>query len=135
MSGETVTSKNGLQFTNDNKFCYIYSGPVTLNTSPTIALEFNTNSEYLIAELSINSTAGSGLNLDLEIKLNDVAIIKTEINNDFQAYPDFGRPATIIIPPFTKFTASGGVATTGKEYTFILTGKVGMAPRVGNLVE
>jgi len=134
MSGETVTSQT-LQFTNDNKHAYAYSGGITLGTSPTTALEFITNSEYLIAQLSINSTAGSGNNLDLEIKLNDIAIVKNEISNDYQTYPDFGRAINIIIPPFTKFAAIGAVATSGKEYTFVLTAKVGMAPRVGNLVE
>ena len=43
MSGDTVTSRNALQFTNDNKFAYAYSGvvDVTGTTTQIEMLEFS----------------------------------------------------------------------------------------------
>ena len=48
MSGQTVTGL-GLQFTDDNKHAYAYSGDVVVSASNTTMLEFSTNSEYLEA--------------------------------------------------------------------------------------
>ena len=59
MSGQTVKG-NALQFTNDNKHCYAYSGIIGVSNSEKTMLLFNTNSEYLkVLSQPFNSTASN----------------------------------------------------------------------------
>jgi len=104
--------------------CYAFSGVVEMGTGTTSALDFTTGSYYILAELSINSTAGSGNNIDLEIEINGIDIVNLEISNDYQAYPDFGRSLKFLIPPLSNVVVKGAVATAAKDYTFVLTGRV-----------
>jgi hypothetical protein len=134
MSGETVTGEV-LQFTNDNKFCYAYSGVVSVlyNTDTTL-LKFKTNSEYIISELSVNTAANSGNNIEFFIDFNNVRVVA--MNSDFSRRNyeyDFGRPVKLIVPPFTEFHLIGKQGTAALDWTAQFTGKVGMPQRVGNL--
>ena len=52
MSGSTVIS-SALQFTNDNKHAYAFSGIVDVNNTETQLLLLNTQSEYLLTELQV----------------------------------------------------------------------------------
>lgn len=139
MSGDTVTSRNGLQFTNDNKFAYIYSGDVSVASgSPeTTMLEFSTNSEYLRAKFEIHGTLSQiGQNqIRINVQMNGIDVIDTYWDAALDS-SIFDTPSKLIIPPFTDcaiiLTQSSGVARTMQV---TLTAKVGMAPRVGNLVE
>ena len=136
MSGETVTS-NALQFTNDNKHAYAYSGPVTITSGAyTDCLEFKTNSEYIVAKFSVSSVETSGSDMYYRIDLNGVRILDQFTNNSYQTYAYGYNPFHFIIPPFSNVVISAQRGS-GSDYNvqFVVTGEVGMAPRVGNLVE
>ena len=84
MSGDTV-SGNALQFTNDNKHCYAFSGNIEAKTASQTALSFVTYSEYLVGEFTFNGF----IQVDnvsirqgaITIKLNDV-IVANQITGD-----------------------------------------------------
>ena len=135
MSGETVTS-NALQFTNDNKHAYGYSGVIAVNNNETSLLLFQTNSEYLNAQISMFNGSGSGDDFLYKIYFNDIVVVDTYANSS-NVEPTYFNPIRIIIPPFTtvKITADNVSGSSARNHTAIVTAKVGMAPRVGNLVE
>ena len=131
MSGDTVVG-NSLQFTNDNKKCYAYSGLLAGSTSSqTTYLEFNTNSEYIRATIQQGST-NETTRKTVYIYFNDIIIVRNDIDNAY-AFPNTYE---IIIPPFTDVKIAlqlGG--DDGMSSWFTLVGKVGMPQRVGNLDE
>ena len=139
MSGDTV-SGNALQFTNDNKHCYAFSGNIEAKTASQTALSFVTYSEYLIGEFTFNGF----IQVDnvsirqgaITIKLNDV-IVANQITGDANEDMSGSIIQKIIIPPFSRVICEV-IASSGDSDNFgtvIFTGKVGMAPRVGNLDE
>ncbi len=74
-SSQPVVTPNALNFTPDNKHCYAYSGDIPASTSPTQVLEFNTNTEYVMANIIWNGhvdngNIGVGVVGTIEIKFN-----------------------------------------------------------------
>ncbi len=131
MSGDTVTGK-ALQFTNDNKHAYAYSGAVASSASQLVILDFYTNSEYILAKFQPFYRSDSGNNISYRIKFNDIEIAGVELTSsrDYTPYDEIH----LIIPPFTNVVVthaniSGGTNEAGMN----VTGKVGMPQRVGNL--
>ena len=134
MSGDTVTSVNGLQFTNDNKFCYIYSGAVDIKQTfpPKTILEFQTNSEYIVGKVVLGRNDVSSDDIVLFVDYNNETIGAFASTN----YTDAAdQDIEIIVPPFTtvKLAARNLSADTDRECYGLFTGKVGMPQRVGNL--
>jgi len=142
MSGETVKG-NALQFTNDNKFAYAYSGFYTAAVSQAgkDVLTFTTNSEYIVGTLTFN-----GFTAPTEPTYGDDGTCTIKFNNQQIAVMKVGTAAEVmpsnvslelIIPPHTlvnvRLESEGANSLIGA--TVIFSGKVGMAPRVGNLVE
>ena len=130
MSGQTVTGRV-LQFTNDNKFCYAYSGAIASEAGQIVILDFETNSEYIIAKFQPFYRSDSGNNITYRIKFNDIEVAGVELTSsrDYTPYDEIH----LIIPPFTKVEVthanlSGGTNEAGLN----VTGKVGMPQRVGN---
>ena len=136
MSGDTVTGE-ALQFTNDNKFAYAYSGNVTLPAnSLTTMLKFVTSDPYIVGSFQLEGDFKQLGNdaVRYQMLINNIVVIDTDFSpaND-ATYAD--SPTQIIIPSYSdieiKATHSqGGVAI---DFQAIITGKVGMPPRVGNL--
>ncbi len=138
MSG-TFSGVNTLQFTPDNKHAYAYSGEIDSSQTATTALEFSNNSEYIIFEAFFNgpikfSDPNTGREANWQISLNDqvIALIRcdsseSDINNT--GYFKF------IIPPFStvKIEVDSNDDATDYKNCVLLTGKVGMGQRVGNL--
>tara|TARA_R110002012_G_C11310251_1_gene574509 strand:+ start:129 stop:536 length:408 start_codon:yes stop_codon:yes gene_type:complete len=135
MSGETV-SGNALQFTNDNKFAYAYSGIRNIDNTITNLLEFNTNSEYLNISWFVGFGEATGNDYEFICNINNIEVQALILPD---ASITYGRdmPFKLIIPPFStvKITGQNISSTGGKNIWVTLTGEVGMAPRVGNLVE
>jgi len=131
-SSQPVVTPQALNFTPDNKHCYAYSGDVSvLQAGTTSMLLFNTNSEYIVGSFQISSTAGSGVNTDMEILLNDIATVQEEFGNTGPTSAMASVPWQIIIPPFTKceltLSSQSGALTfqaqfTGKAYGMTETG-------------
>ncbi|AXH78290.1 MAG: hypothetical protein [Circular genetic element sp.] len=131
MSGQTVTGL-GLQFTDDNKHAYAYSGFITATAANTeyTMLEFTTNSEYINGFLDF---CKQNLNQDdndtMLIFFNDIQVYQVEQESSERKYVQETR---LLIPPFTKVTLTVRSTGIGMIFACKLTGKVGMAPRVGN---
>jgi len=104
--------------------CYAYSGSVQIQTDPTDFVNFTTGNYYAVVKIQIDSTAGSGNNLDFIAKMNGGIIVGNEIANDYQVYPAFSNALELIIPPYTKVQIYGTVATSAKNWTLVLTGRI-----------
>jgi len=125
---QTVTG-NALQFTDDNKHAYAYSGSKDIS-STTSMLNFQTASEYIIGRFEFNSDFGTGGGALVRVKIyfNDVLVMhEADNSND---YVPGDATYILIIPPFTtvEVTCLGGAQDANVNFT----GKVGMAQRVGN---
>jgi hypothetical protein len=133
MSSQKIAGINAAQFTNDNKEFYAYSGNVEITgtTTQIKMLEFQTNSEYITAEIQFMSVEAGGNDLNFFVYLNDILVGTQSIGGAKEFY---FRGIGVIIPPFTKLTLKGLNidAATGRDSTAIVTGKVGMPQRVGN---
>jgi len=130
MSGQTVTG-DGIQFTNDNKYFYGYTGVRAITGTNTTHMNFTTQSEYLIAKMQPIFFSSSNNNILFAILFNGVRVQSVEITGarDYTPYEEIH----LIIPPFTNVTIdvdnlSGGTDDAG----IAITGKVGMPPRVGD---
>ena len=140
MSGDT-TIGNALQFTNDNKHAYAYSGRYTSTAVGVDVLQFQTNSEYIDAQFYFSGfidldDATTGLRGIMNIFFNDVEVSAVMVDADSGNMQN-GPPIPLIIPPFTAVKVKLYANSTGPAYQGLVSvvGKVGMAPRVGNLNE
>jgi len=139
MSGQTVTSDSALQFTNDNKHAYAYSGDVSSTGSeaaPQALLDFTTNSEYIEATIQFSysqSSAQRGVN---SIQFNNITIAKQFFRTASTTYENtWPMTFKVIIPPFTNVKCLTGFEDLAGNQCVTVIGKVGMAQRVGNLDE
>ena len=131
MSGDTVIGKT-IQFTNDNKYFYGYTGSQAATGTYTTFMEFQTQSEYLIAKVQPIYFSSYTSNIVWDILFNDLKVQSMEVTSarDYTPFDEIH----LIIPPFTNVkikvdNLSGGTEQAGVS----ITGKVGMAQRVGNL--
>ena len=131
MSGQTVTGK-ALQFTNDNKHAYAYSGLIAVPTTRTKLLEFETNSSYIMAKFQPTYfTLGTGEDVYFEVSIDSTLIYNVEITSSTNSTPY--EEVEILIPPNVTFKIEAFTASGTRNLGAILTGKVGMPQRVGNL--
>jgi hypothetical protein len=106
-SSQPVVTPNALIFTPDNKNCYAYSGLITSTSNETTALDFTTDSEYLVGEFQVNAgydddnATEAATATVAQIQFNDQGLVLIGCGG---ATPD-RRPSSIqqkiIIPPFT----------------------------------
>ena len=132
MSGQTVVG-DALQFTADNKHAYGYSGLIEVSTARTKLLEFETNSSYIVAEFQPTYfTLGTGEDAYFEVSIDGVLIYNVEITSSTNSTPY--QEVEFIIPPNVTFKIEAFMNSGTRNLGAIITGKVGMPPRVGNLV-
>jgi hypothetical protein len=140
MSGDTVTG-TALQFTNDNKMCYAFSGAIEALDADQTCLDFETTSVYITARLTMTAPIrfadlANGRIRVFQLSFNDkvVGMYKTESSQEDMPSE---IEVTILIPPNTHVNLICRDNSAGSTYhgTVNLTGKVGMAQRVGNLDE
>ena len=124
-SSQPVVTPNALNFTPDNKHCYAYSGAIAFpgGASENTIMEFNTNSEYLVGEWSMDYDEGENQNNGYAIYFNNQIVSKP---NQRYADPEPMNPFVVklIIPPFTavKITVTPG-ADNSNTYSTRFTGK------------
>ena len=140
MSG-TFQGIGTLQFTPDNKHAYAYSGEFdgAAGTAPTIRLQFETGSYYLVgkirsAGMSDMGSPSSGNVLATRVYFNGTLFDGTEIKNVVLTFKTDGASedmpyadeADIIIPPFTLVTCVTDMdsASASQDGTIAFTGKV-----------
>jgi len=131
-SSQPVVTPNALNFTNDNKHAYAFSGNIkaaSTGDADTLMLEFNTESYYLDAILNFTEEAIAADNIFFKVFLNDSVVINVKYdsspNYDNTIYP-------ILIPPFTNVKIKWGCSTNDEIGTTWIKAKVGMANTVGN---
>ena len=93
-----------LQFTPDNKHAFAYAPETNAPSGGGTALEFETQSYYLICKLTVGSINDYINNVEMKLLLDDVVIFDNEYGNTAQEYNTGTEPYRFIIPPFTKFT-------------------------------
>jgi hypothetical protein len=130
MSG-TFEGVGSLQFTPDNKHAYAYSGENQISTTEVIALNFNTNSEYIKGRFIFGGSIkydniGNGTINAFQIRFNNVivATIKVATNTDDQPSMEL---YDIIIPPFSNVVIGvidSASTSAGFYTTTTFTGKV-----------
>lgn len=130
MSGQTLTGL-GLQYTDDNKYSYSYSGETAFNNTPSTLLEFKTQSEYNIVDMLYMRNDSDSLDSKHKVYFNDILVISLPLSSGGQ---DRQAVTSFVIPPFTSVRIDMvNVSNTSTGTGMVaLTGKVGMAPRVGN---
>jgi len=139
MSNETITG-NALQFTDDNKHAYAYSGLHPSNTVGFEVLNFFSGESYIVGEFQLNAATDddspSAVNINnANILFNNVsvALIRAGTNGNV-GYTDPSVKQKIIIPPRTNVSVI--VDANGTEadryFSVLFVGNVGMPPRVGN---
>ncbi len=105
-SSQPIATPDSLNFTPDNKRCYIYSGTKTLTAgaSPQDMLEFNTNSEYLVMQFQGGRNAKNSAEMGVYAYINDVLVYyaKTDNGTTIPLTPYFSQPLELIIPPFSN---------------------------------
>jgi len=133
MSGQTVTGET-LQFTDDNKYAYAYSGKIAVNDTETTLLEFETNSSYIVANIQLEYFDAASDNMKYLVKINNVEVCVGIITGRTE---NWYNDLQIILPPNARILVTGinNNATGTRSIGATLTGKIGMAPRVCNLVE
>jgi len=128
-SSQPVATPNALNFTPDNKQCYAYSGVVGVDDTEKNLLEFQTNSEYIEAQIQLGSDSAENEDFEFQIYFNNVVVFAGIFNN--QGQHNIGSwPIPLIIPPFTevKISLDNLADTDTRNWTVGLTGKAyGMA--------
>jgi len=130
----TFEGVGSLQFSPDNKFCYIYSGEVDIKQDfpPKALLEFQTNSEYIVGKIILGRNDFSGDDIVLYVSYNNITIGAFGSNG----YTDAAdQDIEIIVPPFTtvKLAARNLSSDTNRDCFGLFTGKVGGAIEQENL--
>jgi hypothetical protein len=122
-SSQPVVTQNAINFTPDNLRCYAYSGSTTLSTSYQEFLNFNTNSEYIVAELNfVGEWDSLGANdFYTRVYFNDVIIMFDDTSAELA--PNVW-PVRLIIPPFTHVVIDGKAQSGTPEFSCVLIGDV-----------
>jgi len=119
-----VVTPNAIIFTPDNKSCYAYSGLTSVTDSNAILLEFQTNSEYIIAKWQPSYFSSGGTDAyRFTCVLNDIVIQNLTESNDKDGPYDLQQ---IIIPPFTKvkITCANVTDSSSNDVGVTFIGKV-----------
>ena len=129
MASQTITGPE-LQFTQDNKRCYAFSGDIPAGTSLSTRLEYTTGSGYIVGELQFNgyvddNNITTGQIGAATLSFNNIVI--ATLKNDTVS-EDMPTQVTqkLVIPPFTavkvQCIASGDDANS--QASLVFTGRV-----------
>ena len=125
MASQTITSKD-LQYTQDNKHCYAYSGLLPIPDSNTNLLEFTTGSGYIKAKVIFSSRDSTADDYRAFISLNGQEVFGAFYLNTALGYPYGTVPIRLIIPPNTEVKIYMINVSTSSGYNWFasLTGRV-----------
>jgi len=137
-SSQPIVTRNALNFTPDNLRCYAYSGTLNVTAETVTALNFTTETAYIVGSFSFlldttNLTAGQEVGYSVKINNTQIAIAKggepagSGLNTVSTPYA-----LTLIIPPFSAVVVSlistdsdpipMGITFTGEAYGMTETG-------------
>jgi len=102
MASQTITGPE-LQYTQDNKHCFGFSGLFEFDNSAFAAgLDFTTGSEYHKIIIYWGYPETSGDNIQSQIYLNDVKVYSQFHNNSHLDFTGAPMSIEIIIPPHSR---------------------------------
>jgi len=122
MASQTITG-DALQFTQDNKHCFGYSGLIGVDDNETVLLKLITNSETVLGEFNFNKDTSDGDDMRYRVLIDDIEVQGWQ--HDYSAR-GFRNIAKIIIPPFStvKATATNQTGDTSRNVLCSFTGRV-----------
>jgi len=109
-----------------DSLCYAYSGVISVSSSLTTMLDFNTPDKVIKFQFEYQGSLSQiGQNqIRIEVQLNGVSIIDTYVDAGMD-HTVFDTPPVLIIPPLTRTTISMAQASgSDRDMEIILTGKV-----------
>jgi hypothetical protein len=128
-SSQPVTTPNAINFTPDNKRAYAYSGGKALTSAEgqVKQLEFQTNSEYVVATFQFWYGDLSSDWWKSWIYFNDQLIIHNAHNYNASPNNAENNLMILVIPPFTKVQCDARVGSDADSVAVTMTGKaIGM---------
>ena len=104
---------------------YGYSGQVDITDSVTTCLQHTTGNEYIVATITMDSKNTSGIDTVFDVKINNETILTTRVGDAYQPYPNWSKQSKIVIPPFSTFTFTGQLTSSGTvDYNVKLVGRM-----------
>jgi len=131
----TFEGVGSLQFSPDNKYCFAYSGEVSVSDTELNLIDIKTNSEYIVSNVQLGSKAAEDEDYEVKIYFNDVVIFAHTFHQQGTTYVNVANSIPIIIPPFThvKISLDNIADSDSRIWTVGLTGKVSGAIEQENL--
>ena len=132
MSSANTIVGNTLQFTNDNKHAFAFSGgnPLTSAAGQTKQLEFTTQSEYIVATFQFWYGDLSSDWWKSWIYFNGQLIIHNAHNYNASPNNAENNEMILIIPPFTTVQCDARVGSDADSVAVTVTGKAFMTNEV-----
>lgn len=105
------------------KHAYANSGSINVNDSVTPMLEFNTQNSYVVAELTVGNSSGSGDDIEFEMSVNGERVLSFGVASS-NAFPP--NSPTILLPPFSRILITGQnlSGSTSRECFATIVGEV-----------
>jgi len=125
MASQTIVGPD-LQYTQDNKHAFAYSGVIGVTDSETTLLGSTmTGSGYISAKLQISYMSATENNIEYLIYFNDIVVQGYTVKGGGN-YTEADVPLWLIIPPFTELKVTGvnKSASTARDHAVSLTGRV-----------
>ena len=105
------------------KHAYANSGGINVNNNVTTMLEFTTQNSYVVADLTVGNSSGSGDDIEFEMSVNGERILSFGVASS-NAFPP--NSPTILLPPFSKILITGQnlSGSTDRECFATIVGEV-----------
>jgi|TARA_Y100000034_G_C6713745_1_gene315406 hypothetical protein len=122
MASQTITGPE-LQYTQDNKHCFAYSGAIGVSNSETDLLNFHSKSAYIVATFQFGPDEYDTDDYRFRVRFNGIIVLAYLVpRSDYQ----INNPLNLIIPPNTEVraTAENLDADDANRITTTITGRV-----------
>lgn len=124
MASQTITGKD-LQFTQDNKHAFAYSGSVDVANSTITLLKFTSGSGYIVGTFQPQYFDNAGAeNFQFKVLFNSIQVAGCVLDK-IEGYTPY-EEIEIIIPPFTdvEITALNVADADTRKMAAIIIGRV-----------
>jgi len=125
--GPQFTASTGLTLNYIGKFCYAYSGTISINNETKTLLEFETGSNVIKAKFSFGidlNVLYSSKFIGYIVSLNDSIVMRSILDDNVQEGFD-NDPCRLILPPYTKVKIEALTDSATDNLTYgIITGRV-----------
>jgi len=129
MASQTITGPDTLQFTQDNKHVYAYSGAISVDNSLVTMNSFTTGSGFLVCKWTPGYAAESTDNMIFRVSFNAIQVYRVTldgrlVNSPFQWVELIIPPETAVVVSCEDKSGAGPVSMssnfTGRVYEHLL---------------